>query len=93
LIAWTQLAGLTVPLAYKSLREELLNDLQPAMLVDIMWLNLHGAMVTEGYDDCEEDLTRPVRDIGGPATVIGVELDLHCHLSELTTADADIIVI
>jgi microcystin degradation protein MlrC len=44
-------------------------------------LMLHGAMVAQGYDDCDEDMIRHVRDIVGPTTVIDVELNLHCHLT------------
>jgi microcystin degradation protein MlrC len=93
LMAWAQPAGPTVRSAYESLREEVLNDLRAAMPVDVVLLNLHGAMVAQGYDDCEEDLIRRVRHIVGPAAVIGVELDLHCHLSESKIAGADIVVI
>ena len=49
-------------------------------------------MVAQGYDDCEEDITRRVREVVGPAAVIGVELDLHCHLSESMIAAADIVI-
>lgn len=93
LMAWAQPSGLTVRSAYESLREEVLNDLRAALPVDVVLLNLHGAMVARGYDDCEADLIRRVRDIAGPAAVIGVELDLHCHLSESKIAGADIVVI
>ena len=43
----------------------------------------HGAMAAEGYDDCEGDTIARARDIVGPDVPIGVELDLHCHPSEL----------
>jgi len=62
------------------------------MPVDVVLLMLHGAMVAQGYDDCEEDMIRRVRDIVGPTTVIGVELDLHCHLSPSLIAPADVVI-
>jgi microcystin degradation protein MlrC len=92
LMAWTQPSGITVRSAYESLREELLEDLRAALPVDVVLLSLHGAMVAQGYDDCEEDIVRRVRAIAGPEAVIGVELDLHCHLSESMIAPADIVV-
>ena len=92
LMAWAQPLGVTVQSAYESLRNELLDDLRAAMPVDIVLLNLHGAMVAQGYDDCEEDLIRRVRDIVGPEAVVGVELDLHCHLSQSMIAPADIVI-
>jgi microcystin degradation protein MlrC len=91
-MAWAQPGGITVRSAYESLRDEMLNDLRTAMPVDVVLLMLHGAMVAQGYDDCEEDMISRVRDIVGPTTVIGVELDLHCHLSPLMIAPADIVI-
>jgi microcystin degradation protein MlrC len=93
LAADAQPAGLTVRHVYESLREEVLADLQAALPVDIVLLPLHGAMVAEGYDDCEGDLISRVRAIVGPQTVIGVELDLHCHLTQTMVDGADLIVI
>ena len=91
LMAWAQPSGMTVRSVYESLRDEILNDLRAAMPVDIVLLMLHGAMVAQGYDDCEEDMIRRVREIIGPKAMIGVELDLHCHLSESMIAAADIV--
>jgi microcystin degradation protein MlrC len=70
----------------------LLDDLRAALPVDVVLLMLHGAMVAQGYDDCEEDIIRRVRDLVGLDTVIAVELDLHCHLSESMVEPADIII-
>jgi microcystin degradation protein MlrC len=92
LMAWAMPSGTTVRSAYESLRDELLDDLRIALPVDVVLLNLHGAMVAQGYDDCEEDIIRRVRDVVGPKAVIGVELDLHCHLSQSMIAPADIII-
>jgi microcystin degradation protein MlrC len=84
--------GLTNQSAYESLRDDILSDLRAAMPVDIVLLMLHGAMVARGYDDCEEDVIRHVRDVVGPKAVIGVELDLHCHLSRSKIAAANVVV-
>lgn len=92
LMAFAQPSGIVVRSAYEALRDEILHDLRAAMPVDIVLLNLHGAMIASGYEDCEEDLIRRVRAITGPSTVIGVELDLHCHLSESKIAPADIVI-
>ena len=70
LMAWAQPSGITVRSAYESLRDELLGHLRAAMPVDVVLLNLHGAMVAQGYDDCEEDIIRRVRDVVGPEAVI-----------------------
>ncbi|MBZ0237271.1 MAG: M81 family metallopeptidase, partial [Deltaproteobacteria bacterium] len=62
------------------------------MPVDVVLLFMHGAMVADGYDDCEGDTLARVRAIVGPDAVIGIELDLHCHLTELMRTSADVIV-
>jgi microcystin degradation protein MlrC len=91
-MTWAQPGGVTVRSAYESLRDEILADLKSALPVDAVLLNLHGAMVADGYDDCEEDLIRRVRALAGPHAIIGVELDLHCHLSESKIEAADIVI-
>lgn len=90
---FAQPAGLTLKHVYEDLRDTVLRDLKAAMPVDVVLLNLHGAMVAHGYDDCEGDLIHHVRAIVGPQVTIGVELDLHCHLTELMRTAADVIVI
>lgn len=92
LMAFAQPSGVAVRSAYEILRDEILDDLRAAMPVDIVLLNLHGAMIASGYDDCEEDIIRRVRAITGRDTVIAVEFDLHCHLSESKIAAADIVI-
>ncbi len=91
LIAHAQPAGITVRSAYEALRDELLEDLRRAGPVDVVLLLLHGAMVAEGYEDCELDLVSRARAIVGEAVAIGVELDLHCHIDERLTALADVV--
>ncbi|MGC2128588.1 MAG: M81 family metallopeptidase, partial [Candidatus Aquilonibacter sp.] len=86
IIAIAQPAGPTVAAVYESLRGELLDDLRRALPVDVILLYLHGAMVAEGYDDCEGDVLQRAREIAGERTVIGAELDLHSHLTQAMLA-------
>ncbi len=92
LAAFAQPAGPTLRKVYEDFREQILEDLRAALPVDAVQLYLHGAMVAEGYDDCEGDLIRQVREIAGARTHIGVELDLHCHFTEQMRANADAII-
>lgn len=85
-------AGATQTAVYEDLRQSILDDLRAAMPVDAALLFLHGAMVAVGYDDCEGDILGHVREIVGPGVPIGVEIDLHCHLTEMMRSAADIIV-
>jgi microcystin degradation protein MlrC len=90
--SFAQPLGRTVRAVYEELRDQILADLQAALPVDAVQLILHGAMVADGYDDCEGDLTARVRAIVGPKVPVGVELDLHCHFTELMRVSADVII-
>lgn len=86
-------AGPTVRQVWEGFRDEILQDLRRAMPVDGVLLNLHGAMVADGYDDCEGDILARVRKIVGPAVPVGAELDPHCHLTPLMVAQATALVL
>ena len=90
--AWAEPAGMVGRAAYESLRDEILGQLRAAGPVDVVLLGLHGAMVADGYDDPEGDFLAHVREVAGPRAVIGAELDLHAHLTELKVRSADLLV-
>ena len=89
LSAHAQPSGPTVRAVYEGFRDEILSDLRAAGQVDVILLALHGAMIADGYDDCEGDLIARCREIA-PDAFIGAVLDPHCHLTEtmLTKATA-----
>jgi microcystin degradation protein MlrC len=93
LCAFATPAGTTVQRVYEAFREEILEDLAKAMPVDAALLSLHGAMVAEATESCETDLVERIRAVVGPEVPIGVELDLHCHLTDALVAAASAIVI
>jgi microcystin degradation protein MlrC len=93
LAAAAQPAGPTVRAVYEELRDTILADLAAALPVDIVLLNMHGAMVADGHDDCEGDTLARIRQVVGPKAIIGVELDLHCHLTEAMRTNADLMVL
>ncbi|WP_175404560.1 M81 family metallopeptidase [Endozoicomonas atrinae] len=68
-----------------------LKDLENA--IGMIILPLHGAMVADGYDESEGDLISRVRSIVEPEIPIGVELDLHCHLTQTMVEQSDLIAI
>lgn len=92
-IAVAEPGGIVTKAAYEQIRDELLTDLKNALPLDIIILPLHGAMVADGYDDCEADIISRARAIVGPEVPIGVELDLHCHLSADILKYSDLITI
>ena len=77
---------------YETLRDEILGQMEAARPLDAVALSLHGAMLAEGYPDCEGDLLARVREVVGPGAAIGAELDLHCHISPAMIAAADVLV-
>lgn len=92
MVAAAQPSGTTTRAAYETLRDELLADLRAALPVDMVVLGLHGAMVADGYDDCEGDLLARVRAIVGPQVVVGAELDPHNHLTPAMVDNADLLI-
>jgi microcystin degradation protein MlrC len=90
--AFAQPAGTTLRGVYEELRNNILDDLRGAGPVDMVLLKMHGAMVAYDYDDCEGDVLARVREIVGPDVVVGIELDLHCHLTELMRRSANVII-
>ncbi|MGH7101517.1 MAG: M81 family metallopeptidase [Acetobacteraceae bacterium] len=86
-------AGRTNGADYEFMRDRILAELAAALPLEGVLLGLHGAMVADGYDDVEGDIIERVRDLAGPRTVIGVELDPHCHLTVKRVRLSDIIVL
>src|SRR5437764_15356041 len=58
---------------------------------DAVFLELHGAMVTQSHDDGEGELLRRVRKAVGSAVPIVVSLDLHANVSADMVELADFI--
>jgi microcystin degradation protein MlrC len=85
-------AGITPRAVYEALRDELLADLEAAWPVDGVLLFLHGAMVADGYEDCEGDILKRVRARIGTTIPLGAELDLHCHVTPAMLEYADVLV-
>jgi len=92
LCAYAPPSGITIRKIYEAFRDEILGDLKHALPVDAVLLNLHGAMVAGGYDDCEGDLLRRVREMVGPQIPVGAELDPHNHLTSAMVDNATALV-
>lgn len=90
--AGAQPAGRVTRTAYHALRASVLDSLARALPVDIVALELHGAMMADGYDDCEGDLLEQIRALLPSGSLIGVAIDPHAHLSAKMMCAADIVV-
>ncbi|MCE8538106.1 M81 family metallopeptidase [Ruegeria pomeroyi] len=91
LSAVAQPAGTTVREVYESYRDEILADIE-AHQPDVLLMSMHGAMVADGYDDCEGDMMTRARALMGPKKVIGLELDPHNHLTKAMLDNATLII-
>lgn len=58
---------------------------------DLILLDLHGAMVTQSFDDAEGELLRRLRAVA-PGTTIAVALDLHGNITQTMIDCADVMV-
>ncbi|MBM7324703.1 M81 family metallopeptidase [Agrobacterium sp. S2] len=56
---------------------------------DSVFINLHGAMVTEAHDDGEGEILSRLRAIVGPDVPLMASLDLHANVTERMIEAAD----
>jgi microcystin degradation protein MlrC len=75
--------------AYERIAGGLLQHLRAALPVDGVYLDLHGAMVTERVDDGEGELLRRVRELVGPRVPVAASLDLHGNFTRAMFERAD----
>jgi microcystin degradation protein MlrC len=68
--------------AFETLMAEMIRRLKAAPKLDGALLALHGAMVVEGLDSGDAEITRRVREAMGPAFPIIVTHDFHANVSE-----------
>ena len=73
--------GLVSQDAFDRISGSILSGIETAGKLDGLYFDLHGAMVTEMYDDGEEELMKRVRDLVGPDLPIVTSLDLHGNIS------------
>jgi len=76
---------------YLILKSEILEELKSNLPVDMVFLNLHGAMMSDNCHDCEGDILESVRAIVGSKTPIGAVLDPHAHLTKKMVEAADVL--
>jgi microcystin degradation protein MlrC len=82
-LLWTSggAGGLVTADAYERIAGELVGRLSAAMPVDAVYLDLHGAMVSEPFEDGEGELLRRVRACVGPDVPIAISLDYHANVT------------
>ncbi|RFC64532.1 M81 family peptidase [Fulvimarina endophytica] len=78
--------------AFETLAGRLLAAIERALPLDAVFLDLHGAMVTEHLDDGEGELLARVRALVGDNVPIAASLDLHGNVSARMVEAADCLV-
>jgi microcystin degradation protein MlrC len=78
--------------AFERIAGMITDDLRAAGKVDAVYLDLHGAMVTEHLLDGEGELLARVRALVGAGTPVVVSLDLHANVTRRMVDLADVLV-
>ena len=68
--------------AFERIAGSICTDLERINHLDGVYLDLHGAMVTESHDDGEGELLRRVRELVGPRIPVVASLDLHANVTQ-----------
>ncbi len=69
-----------------------LSDAMDAGPLDGVFLELHGAMVSDDFPDAEGEVLRRVRAVVGPEMPIAVSLDPHANKTAAMVANSDVLV-
>jgi microcystin degradation protein MlrC len=91
-LLWTSggAGGLVTRDAFERIAGGIVGSLSQVMPVDGVYLDLHGAMVTEDFEDGEGEVLRRVRAAVGPDVPVVISLDYHANVTpqmvELTDA-------
>ena len=82
-LLWTSggAGGMVTRDAFERIASSIVGRLSEAMPVDAVYLDLHGAMVTEDFEDGEGELLRRVRAAVGPVVPVAISLDYHANVT------------
>src|SRR5215216_4245392 len=78
--------------AFERVMKEMVDGIAAAGPIDAVYLDLHGAMVTEHYDDGEGEILARVRKVIGKDLPLVASLDLHANVSPEMVEHADALV-
>lgn len=78
--AWP--GGVVEKTAFDKYKKEILDGIKAAGSLDGIYMDMHGALHVEGYEDAQATLIKEIRDIVGNDILIAGSFDLHGNLSE-----------
>jgi microcystin degradation protein MlrC len=78
--------------AFERIVKVMIDGIKAARQIDAVYLDLHGAMVTEHLDDGEGEILRRVRQVIGKDLPLVVSLDLHANVTPQMVEHADALI-
>ena len=78
--------------AYERIAKVMVDGIAAARPIDGVYLDLHGAMVTEHFDDGEGEILARVRKVIGKELPLVVSLDLHANVTPDMVEHADALI-
>src|SRR5713101_1432689 len=78
--------------AYERVAKMIVDGIKAAGAIDAIYLDLHGAMVTEHLDDGEGEILARVRKVIGKDLPLMVSLDLHANVTPQMVEQADALI-
>jgi microcystin degradation protein MlrC len=78
--------------AFERVAKVMIDGIKAAGQLDAVYLDLHGAMVTEHLDDGEGEILARVRRVIGPDLPLVVSLDLHANVTPQMVEHADALI-
>src|ERR1700749_3010240 len=78
--------------AFERIVKVMVDGIAAAGPLDAVYLDLHGAMVTEHLDDGEGEILARVRDVIGKDLPLVVSLDLHANVTPAMVEHADALI-
>lgn len=67
--------------AFENFKKEILDSIKNAGKLDGIYMDMHGALHVEGYEDAQATLIREIRNLVGNKVLISGSFDLHGNLS------------
>ena len=78
--------------AFERIASEMIDRIASAGQLDAVYLDLHGAMVAEHFDDGEGEILARVREVIGKHLPLVVSLDLHANVTPEMMEHADALI-
>lgn len=79
--AYSWPGGVVEKSAFESLKEEMLTQIANAGQLDGIYMEMHGALHVQGYEDAQASFIKAIRELVGNQVVISASFDLHGNLS------------